>query len=101
MKLLPRMLFLMPSLAIITGTAGFYLAKTMGFFELPYPDILWVYAAVVIITILTVQGLCVLLPINLLTCLELQKEQPISTNSAAACASMCARPRCRRRCRSP
>jgi uncharacterized membrane protein len=76
MKLLPRMLFLMPSLAIITGTAGYVLAKTLGFFELPYPDKLWVDAALVVIAILTVQGLCILLPINLLTCLELQKERP-------------------------
>jgi len=75
-RLLPRMLFLMPSLAIITGTAGYFLAKTLGFFELPYPDKLWVDAALVIIAILTVQGLCILLPINLLTCLELQKERP-------------------------
>ncbi len=75
-RLLPRMLFLMPSLAIITGTAGYFLAKTLGFFELPYPDKLWVDAALVLIAILTVQGLCVLLPINLLTCLELQKAQP-------------------------
>ncbi len=75
-RLLPRMLFLMPSLAIITGTAGYFLAKTLGFFDLPYPDKLWVDAALVIIAILTVQGLCVLLPINLLTCLELQKAQP-------------------------
>ena len=70
------MLFLMPSLAIITGTAGYFLAKTLGFFELPYPDKLWVDAALVLIAILTVQGLCVLLPINLLSCLELQKAQP-------------------------
>jgi uncharacterized membrane protein len=76
MKLLPRMLFLMPSLAIITGTAGYFLAKTLGFLDVSYPDKLWVDAALVIIAILTVQGLCVLLPINLLTCLELQKEQP-------------------------
>lgn len=75
-RLLPRMLFLMPSLAIITGTAGYFLAKTLGFFDLPYPDKLWVDAALILITILTVQGLCVLLPINLLTCLELQKAQP-------------------------
>ncbi len=75
-RLLPRMLFLMPSLAIITGTAGYFLAKTLGFFELPYPDKLWVDAALVLIAILTVQGLCVLLPINLLSCLELQKAQP-------------------------
>lgn len=75
-RLLPRMLFLMPSLAIITGTAGYFLAKTLGFFDLPYPDKLWVDAALAIIAILTVQGLCILLPINLLTCLELQKERP-------------------------
>lgn len=76
MKLLPRMMFLMPTLSIITGTAGFVLAKNMGFLEVGYPDKLWVDAALIIIAILTVQGLGLLLPINLLTVLELQKEHP-------------------------
>jgi len=75
-KLIPRMLFLMPSLAIITGTAGYVLAKRLGFLEIGYPEHLWVDAALVIIAILTLQGLGVLLPANFLTCLELQKERP-------------------------
>lgn len=75
-KLIPRMLFLMPSLAIITGMAGYVLAKRLGFLEIGYPEHLWVDAALLIIAILTVQGLGVLLPTNFLICLELQKEQP-------------------------
>jgi uncharacterized membrane protein len=76
MKLLPRMMFLMPTLSIITGTAGYFLAKNMGFLQVSYPDKLWVDAALIIIAILTVQGLGLLLPINLLTVLELRKERP-------------------------
>jgi len=75
-RLIPRMLFLMPSLAIITGTAGYFLARELGYLDLPYPDRFWVMAAFTLITILTVQGLGILLPTNVLTCLELQKNAP-------------------------
>lgn len=75
-RLIPRMLFLMPTLAIVTGTAGYFLAKQLGFLDVAYPAHLWVDAALVIIAILTVQGLGVLLPTNLMACLEMQKPQP-------------------------
>src|ERR1051326_873139 len=32
-RLMPRMLFLMPTLAAVTGTAGWFLAKDMGFLD--------------------------------------------------------------------
>lgn len=35
LRLTPRTLFLMPTLAIITGTAGWFLAVDLGFTELP------------------------------------------------------------------
>lgn len=75
-RLMPRMLFLMPALAIMTGTAGYYHAKQLGFLDLPYPQYGWVLAALIIVTILTVQGLGVLLPTNLLVYLEMRKDRP-------------------------
>ncbi len=57
---------LMPTLAIITGTAGYYLAKRMGYMDLGYPEFYWVAAAPAILAVLTVQGLGILTPINIL-----------------------------------
>ena len=76
LQLMPRMLFLMPTLAAITGTAGWYLAEQFGYLALPWPQKGWVVAALVIIAILTVQGLGVLLPTNVRVCLELQQPTP-------------------------
>jgi len=75
-RLMPRMLFLMPTLAIITGTAGYYHAKQLGFLAVGYPAFGWVVASLVILVILTVQGLGVLLPTNLLVYFEMRKDQP-------------------------
>jgi hypothetical protein len=74
--LIPRTMILMPTLAIITGTAGWFLAKRLGYLELGYPEFYWVVAALVIITILTVQGLGILTPTNILVYLEMQKPDP-------------------------
>jgi uncharacterized membrane protein len=76
LRLMPRTLFLMPTLAAITGTAGWYLADELGYLALDWPQFGWVAAALLIITILTVQGLGILLPTNLRVCLELQKAEP-------------------------
>ncbi len=76
LNLVPRTLFLMPTLAIITGTAGWFLAVELGFTELPWPQVAWVWAALVLIAVMTVQGLGYLLPTNLRVCFELQKPQP-------------------------
>ncbi len=76
LNLVPRTLFLMPTLAIITGTAGWFLAVALGFTALPWPEIAWVYAALALLVIMTVQGLGYLLPTNLRVCFELQKPQP-------------------------
>jgi uncharacterized membrane protein len=76
LRMMPRMLFLMPTLAAITGTAGWYLADQFGYLDLPWPQKGWVVAALVIIAILTVQGLGVLLPTNVRVCLELQRPAP-------------------------
>jgi len=76
LRLTPRTLFLMPTLAVITGTAGWFLAVDLGFTALSWPEIAWVYAALILIAAMTVQGLGYLLPTNLRVCFELQKRQP-------------------------
>jgi uncharacterized membrane protein len=75
-KLLPKTLFLMPTLAIVTGTAGWFHARQLGFLDLPWPQYGWVLAALVIVVILTIQGIGVLLPTNLLAYLEMRKPTP-------------------------
>lgn len=75
-RLLPRTLLLMPSLAAITGTCGWFLASRMGFLDLAWPQKGWVVGALVAIAILTVQGFLVLLPTNLKVYFEIRKDQP-------------------------
>ena len=77
-SLIPRTMILMPTLAIITGTAGWFLAQRLGFLQLGYPEFWWVAAALFIITVLTIQGLGVLTPINIRVFLEMRKPNPDS-----------------------
>ncbi|MGZ4839494.1 MAG: hypothetical protein ACXVZR_13170 [Terriglobales bacterium] len=74
--LIPRTLILMPTLSIITSTAGWFLAVRMGYLDLDYPEFWWVITALAIVTVLTVQGLGYLLPTNLRLFFEVQKVQP-------------------------
>jgi hypothetical protein len=74
--LVPRTLFLMPTLSIMTTTTGWFLAERLGFLQLGYPEFYWVIAALAIVTVLTVQGMGILLPTNLRIYFELQKPEP-------------------------
>ena len=76
LRLMPKMLFLLPTLSIITGTAGYVLAGRLGFLDAAYPAYWWVVAALVIIAVLTVQGVGFLLPTNLMVYFELRKPAP-------------------------
>ena len=76
LRLMPKTLFLLPTLATITATAGWFHARQLGLLELPYPAYWWVLAALAIVTVLTVQGFAVLLPANLLVYFELRKPAP-------------------------
>ena len=75
-RLMPKMLFLMPTLSIVTTTAGWFLAEQRGYFDLPYPEFWWIAAALAIVTVLTIQGLGILLPTNLRVLFQLQKPRP-------------------------
>lgn len=76
LRLMPKTVFLLPTLAILTGTAGWFHARQLGYLDSPWPDYGWVLAALVILAILTIQGLGVLLPTNLMVYFELRKPKP-------------------------
>src|SRR5471030_815198 len=74
--IIPRTLILMPTLSAITSTSGWFLAVRLGFLDLGYPQFWWVIAALAIVTVLTVQGLGYLLPMNLKLYFEISKPSP-------------------------
>ncbi len=76
LRLMPKTLFLLPTLSIVTTTAGYYHAGQIGFLQLGWPEYGWVLAALIIVTILTIQGLGVLLPANLMVYFEMRKPAP-------------------------
>ena len=75
-RLTPRTLFLMPAVSIISGTTGWFLAVELGYTTLAWPAYGWIAAALVLVTLMTIQGLGFLTPVNVLVCLELQKIEP-------------------------
>ena len=74
--LVPRTLLYMPVLALTTGTAGWYLSNWQCLLLPENPMRPWVLAALVIIFILTIQGMGILLPNNLRIYRELQQPEP-------------------------
>ena len=75
-RLTPRTMFLMPTISIIAGTSGWFLSVRLGYAELPWPSFAWVAAALVLVSLMTIQGLGFLTPVNVFVCLELQKVNP-------------------------
>jgi hypothetical protein len=75
-RLVPRTLFLMTTLSIITGTTGWFLAKDLGLLDVPWPQFGWVAAALTLVVLMTIQGLGYLLPTNLRVCLQLRRPDP-------------------------
>jgi uncharacterized membrane protein len=76
LRLTPRTMYLMPTLAIITGTTGWFLADMRGYTSLDWPHYGWVAAALALVIAMTVQGLGFLLPTNVRVCLELREDNP-------------------------
>jgi hypothetical protein len=75
-RLVPKTLFLMPTLSIITGTTGWFLAKDLGFLDVPWPQFGWVATALALVVLMTIQGVGYLLPTNLRVCIELRRPDP-------------------------
>ena len=75
-RLTPRTLFLMPTVSIVSGTTGWFLAVQLGYTALDWPAYGWVAAALILVTLMTIQGLGFLTPVNVYFCLQLQKREP-------------------------
>jgi hypothetical protein len=81
-RLTPRTLFLMPTVSIISGTSGWFLAVKLGYTALEWPAYGWMAAALVLVTLMTIQGLGFLTPVNVFVCMELQRANPNMTKVA-------------------
>lgn len=86
-QLTPRTMFILPTISIVTGTTGWYLARDMGYLAAPWPGYWWVVAALVVITVLTVQGLGILLPTQIRVYHEFIKPEPDRERIARMSAS--------------
>jgi len=75
-RLTPCTLFLMPTISIMSGTTGWFLAIQLGYTAIDWPDFGWIAAALLLVTLMTIQGLGFLTPVNVFVCLELQKANP-------------------------
>ena len=75
-RLMPKMIFYMPTVAIVTGTSGWYLVEQLGYLGVPFPFRWWPIAALALVAVMTVQGLGILLPTNLRVYFEIGKDQP-------------------------
>jgi uncharacterized membrane protein len=76
LRLMPRMLFYMPTVSAMTTTSGWYLADQFGFLSLPFTGRWWLVAAFVLTALITVSGLGILLPTNLRVYFEMRKPKP-------------------------
>ena len=74
--LMPKMVFFMPTVSAVTTTAGYFLASKMGLITLGSPTVYWLFAVLIIVTVMMVQGLGILLPTNLRVYFELRKGKP-------------------------
>ena len=74
--LMPKMVFFMPTVSAVTTTAGYFLASKMGLITLSPPTVYWLFAVLIIVTVMMVQGLGILLPTNLRVYFELRKGNP-------------------------
>jgi hypothetical protein len=81
--LVPKTLFLMPTLSAITGTTGWFLAKALGLLDVGWPQFGWVAAALTLVVLMTIQGTGYLLPTNLRYASRCAGPIPISRRSAA------------------
>jgi hypothetical protein len=86
-QLTPRTMFILPVLAIVTGTTGWYLASAMGYLAAPWPGYGWVVAALAVVTVLTITGLGILLPTQIRVYHELIQPEPDRARIAALSAS--------------
>lgn len=72
-RLIPTMLFLMPSIASVATTAGYVLANRIGAWNI---GSVYIQATIIVVVVLLVQGFGILLPNELRVFSELRKASP-------------------------
>jgi hypothetical protein len=75
-RFMPKMLLLMPTLVIMTLTAGWQLARHEGFILSSNSHHGWVVASMIVVGVMAVIAIGVLEPANLAVLFELRKPQP-------------------------
>jgi hypothetical protein len=71
--LVPKTLLYFPIVSLTTSTAGWFLASWLGWTSPGNPEFRWVVAALILVTLMAVQGLGIILPNNLRIWFELRK----------------------------
>jgi len=71
-----RFFWLFPMLSTVTPTAGWELARRLGYLDVPYPGFYWVEAALALVIIMAFFGTCILAPVNLWVLWETRKPEP-------------------------
>ena len=74
-----RFFWLFPMLSTVTPTAGWELARRLGYLEVPYPGYYWIEAALVLVIVMAIFGIFILAPINLWVSWETRKLEPNMT----------------------
>jgi hypothetical protein len=75
-ELSARFFWIFPMLSTVTPTAGWELARRLGYLDVPYPGFYWVEAAVALVAVMAFFGICILAPLNLWVLWELRKPEP-------------------------
>jgi hypothetical protein len=75
-RYMPRMMVLMPTLAIVTLVAGWQLARHTGLLTEEYPRHWWLVSSFAIVGVMATINFGLLLPANLQVLSELRKEVP-------------------------
>ena len=71
-----RFFWLFPMLSTVTPTAGWELARRLGYLDVPYPGYYWIEAALALVIVMAVFGIFILAPINLWVSWETRKPEP-------------------------
>jgi hypothetical protein len=74
--LVPRTLLFFPAVSLTTGTAGWFLAARSGWLQLGNPEFPWIVGALILVSLMTIQGLGLMLPNSLRIWFELRKAAP-------------------------
>ncbi len=76
MRLMPKMILIMPTLVVSTLAAGWQLARRLGYLDASYSHHGWVVASIVVVAVMAVIALGVLEPANVAVLFELKKPRP-------------------------